>query len=118
MKTDKTMKRRHSSIISRMLLIGLLLTVSPSAEWNTDIFAQGIYSRNAAASETGENSKDSKDSKSTDRNDNQPGLFRAGGNEGGGNQSKISPLKDGWSILMIAGIGYGFLIAKRKRGEN
>jgi hypothetical protein len=112
MKRNKTMKKGHSSVISRIVLAGLLLALTPLAEGNMNVVAQGIYSRNAAASE---NSESSKDGKSTDRSDDQPGLFRAGGNEGGGNQSKISPLKDGWSILVIAGIGYGFLIARRKR---
>ncbi|MDR2086233.1 MAG: hypothetical protein LBP72_03565, partial [Dysgonamonadaceae bacterium] len=80
---------------------------------DTNIFAQGIYSRNVEASENGD-----EDENSTGNNDNR-GLFRAGSRENqddSGLANKISPVKDGWEIVAIAGIGYGFfIIAKRRK---
>jgi hypothetical protein len=104
------MKTKHSLVRSRILLIGLLLAVNPLIEQGTTIFAQGIYSRNVEASEN--NGEDS------DSDNNRGSLFRAGGTENtddGGQSTRVSPVKDGWGVLIIAGIGYGFFLARRKK---
>jgi hypothetical protein len=99
------MKTRHS-FIYRMLLVFLLVVACPPADPGAGVYAQGIYSRNEDTSGDDE-----------DDGDGATGLFRAGGTENpddGGQASKMSPLKDGWSLLVIAGIGYGFFIVRRK----
>ena len=104
--------------MNRMLLILLLLAGTPQMAGDTGVFAQGIYSRNAAASENErENERETGQSNGNDGG----GLFRAGGKENptdGGQASKISPVKDGWGILVIAGIGYGCCIALRKKRDG
>jgi hypothetical protein len=99
------MKTGHS-FIYRMLLIFLLVAGCPLINPCLPVYAQGIYSRNEDTSGDDE-----------DDEDGGTGLFRAGGTENpddGGQASKMSPLKDGWSLLVIAGVGYGFFIARRK----
>jgi hypothetical protein len=93
------------SNIRRTLLAVLLLSVTGAS-------AQGLYSRNKTASENETGATGS-------NNNNDDGrLFRAGSTENpddSGQANKISPLKDGWEILLIAGIGYGFFITRRKK---
>ncbi|MDR2057937.1 MAG: hypothetical protein LBP83_06605, partial [Dysgonamonadaceae bacterium] len=46
------------------------------------------------------------------------GLFRASGTENqddSGQQTRVLPVNDGWEIVVITGIGYGFCIAWRRR---
>jgi hypothetical protein len=98
-----------SNIRRTLLIIIFMVTAAFTAP---GINAQGLYSHNKTASEqetggsnTGNNSSDGR-------------LFRAGSTENEtdkGQANKISPLKDGWEILLIAGIGYGFCIARRRR---
>jgi hypothetical protein len=89
----------------------MILAVNPFIA-DTNIFAQGIYSRHVEASESedeGENSTG---------NDDNRGLFRAGSRENpndSGQANKISPMKDGWEVVAIAGIGYGFFIIAKCR---
>jgi hypothetical protein len=105
------MKTKKSLIISRILLITLFLAVVPLSEPRPDIFAQGIYSRHVESSENGkENVENNTGSKG--------GIYRAGGTEGGGQASKISPVNDAWSILVMAGIGYGLCLARRKKNNR
>jgi hypothetical protein len=92
------------SNIRRILPVIMFLTVA-------GVSAQGLYSHNKTASEnetgTTGNSNNSSDGR----------LFRAGSTENeadSGLANKISPLKDGWEILLIAGIGYGFCIRRKK----
>jgi hypothetical protein len=113
--TYKVMKKTIYSLVAiRILLIAILLAGSSFIESGTGAFAQGIYSRNkAAASENNEAGNEN----SGQNNSSDGSLFRAGSTENlsdGGNQTKITPLTDGWEILLIAGIGYGFCIARRK----
>jgi hypothetical protein len=80
---------------------------------NVTVFAQGIYSRNVAASEANTEEDESSTVK-------RGGTFRASSTENStdrGNQNKISPLGDGWEALLIAGIGYACFIARRKAKE-
>ena len=98
--------------MNRMLLILLLLAGTPRMAGDTGVFAQGIYSRNAAASE---NERENERETGQSNGNGGGGLFRAGGTEGGGEASKISPLKDGWSVVIVAAIGYGCFVARRKR---
>jgi hypothetical protein len=115
--TYKVMKKTiYSLVAGRILLTGILLAVSSFTESGTGVFAQGIYSRNKAASEDSEAG-----TKGENSNNSDGSLFRAGSTENPtdrGLASKVSPLKDGWEILLIAGIGYGFCIARRKKGVN
>jgi hypothetical protein len=94
-------------------LILILLIGSSFSEPGVHVFAQGIYSRNKAASETEAGNKGGDNNGNNNQSDGS--LFRAGGTMGGGERNKVSPLKDGWEILLIAGIGYGFCIARRKK---
>jgi hypothetical protein len=97
-----------TSNIRRTLSVILLLAMTAITE--PGINAQGLYSHNKTASEK-ETGTESSTGNSTDR------LFRAGSKENeadGGQANKISPLKDGWEILLIAGIGYGFCIRRKK----
>jgi hypothetical protein len=88
----------------------LLLTVTAITEPGAN--AQGLYSRNKTASEN-------EPGATGNSNNNDDGrLFRAGSTENpddSGLANKISPLKDAWEILLIAGIGYGFFITRRKK---
>ena len=98
--------------MNRMLLVLLLLAGTPQMGGDADVFAQGIYSRNSAASENVEDEGDSAGGGKS------CSLFRARGTENpddGGQASRISPLKDGWGVVIIATIGYGCLVAWRKR---
>jgi hypothetical protein len=104
-------KTIYSLAVCRILLILILLIGSSFSEPGAG--AQGIYSRNKEASETETGNKG--DDNNHNNNQSEGSLVRAGGTMGGGEQNKISPLKDGWEILLIAGIGYGFCIARRKK---
>jgi hypothetical protein len=108
------MKKTIYSLVSgRILLILILLAGSSFTEPGVHVFAQGIYNRNKEASETEAGNKG--DDNNHNNNQSEGSLFRAGSKMVGGEQSKISPLKDGWEILLIAGISYGFCIARRKK---
>jgi hypothetical protein len=101
------------SNIRRTLLIILLLVMTALTE--PDANAQGLYSHNKTASEKETGGDSNTNDNSSDR------LFRAGSTENptdSGQANKISPLKDGWGILLIAGIGYGFCITRWKRTKN
>jgi hypothetical protein len=111
---QKVMKKTiYSLAVCRILLVLTLLAGSSFTEPGVHVFAQGIYSRNKAASETETGNKG--DDNNSNNNQSEGSLFRAGSNMGGAQPSKVSPLKDGWEILLIAGIGYGFCIARRKK---
>jgi hypothetical protein len=97
-----------TSNIRRTLLI--IIFMATAAFTAPGINAQGLYSHNKTASEqeTGGNSNNNSDGS----------LFRASGTENPddrGQATKISPMRDGWEILLIAGIGYGFCIARRRK---
>jgi hypothetical protein len=97
---------KTKQFIYRILLIASLLAGS------ANVFAQGIYSRNAAASE-----ENTEDENSTLK---RSGTFRASSTENStdrGNQNKISPLGDGWEVILITGIGYACFITRRKAKE-
>jgi hypothetical protein len=112
--TYKVMKKTiYSLVAGRILLTVILLAGSSFTESGANVFAQGIYSRNKAASET-----ETGDETGENNNNSDGSLFRAGSTENTADRglaNKISPLKDGWEIMLIAGIGYGFFIAKRKK---
>jgi hypothetical protein len=112
---QKVMKKTIYSLVSgRILLILILLAGISFTESGAGAFAQGIYSRNKAASESNE-AGNKGDDNNGNNNQSDGSLFRARGDMAGGESSKISPLKDGWEILLIAGIGYGFCIARRTK---
>jgi hypothetical protein len=109
---QKVMKKTICSLaVCRILLILILLIGSSFSEPGAN--AQGIYNRNKEASETDAGNKGGDNNGNNNQSDGS--LFRAGGTMVGGERNKISPLKDGWEILLIAGIGYGFCIARRKK---
>jgi hypothetical protein len=110
---QKVMKKTiYSLVAGRILLILILLAGISFTEPGAN--AQGIYSRNKTASESNE-AGNKGDDNNGNNNQSDGSLFRARGDMAGGESSKISPLKDGWEILLIAGIGYGFCIARRKK---
>jgi hypothetical protein len=99
-----------SNIRRTLLAILLLVTAAFTAP---GINAQGLYSHNKTASE-----QESGGNSNKNNNNSDGSLFRAGGTENPddrGQATKISPMRDGWEILLIAEIGYGFCIARRRR---
>ncbi|MDR2058229.1 MAG: hypothetical protein LBP83_08150 [Dysgonamonadaceae bacterium] len=104
------MKMKH--FIYRILLTALLTAGIQPLGGDASALAQGIYS-NQSNSENGE--EDGNDS-------NRSGLFRAGGTENpndGGQATRVLPVNDGWEVVVITGIGYGFCIAwRRRRRQN
>ena len=116
------MKKTFITSNTRRLLAAVFLTASVSFMTPvTDVSAQGLYRKNASSGNV-ENENDSHSGTFSNDGDGENGegsgkSLRAGSREEGGQQSRV-PLKDGWSILVIAGIGYGCCIALRKRRDG
>jgi hypothetical protein len=114
------MKTRKFWLIVRLILPAVLLPVTASfMETGGNMYAQGLFNNHPSREKTGEGNG-SNNNDEGNGGGNASGL-RAGGTENpddAGQANKLSPVKEGWGVLLAAGVGYGLFITNRKKRKK